>query len=197
MKALAKSGLEKNTIVVFTSDNGGERFADTWPFTGKKTELLEGGLRIPCILRWPGHVPAGRTSDQVAISMDWLPTLLAASGTQPDAAYPSDGMNLLPLAAKPAPRRLYWRYRFNGQRAVRDGNLKFLKIAENTFLFDVVKDPLERANLKDRMPAEFERLSRLWDEWNQTMLPEDPSSTADVMYADQVADHYGVKRAPR
>src|SRR5205085_831649 len=80
-----------------TSDNGGERFSDTWPFTGRKTELLEGGLRIPAILRWSGRVQAGSVSDQVAISMDWLPTLLAAAGTGPNPLFPPDGMNLLPV----------------------------------------------------------------------------------------------------
>ena len=85
-----------NTIVIFTSDNGGERFSDTWPFSGKKSELLEGGLRIPAIVRWPGRVAAGSVSEQVMISMDWMPTLLAAAGTATDPAYPPDGENLLP-----------------------------------------------------------------------------------------------------
>jgi len=88
--------LTENTIIIFTSDNGGERFADTWPFTGKKTELLEGGLRIPTLISWPARIPQGRTSEQVAISMDWMPTLLAAAGAEPDPSYPPDGMNLLP-----------------------------------------------------------------------------------------------------
>ena len=87
LAALARHGLTQDTIVVFTSDNGGERFSDTWPFTGRKTELLEGGLRIPAVVSWPARIPAGRTSDQVMISMDWLPTLLAAAGAVPDPAY--------------------------------------------------------------------------------------------------------------
>ena len=63
LKALDANRIASNTIVVFTSDNGGERFSDTWPFTGKKTELLEGGLRIPALIRWPGHIRAGSTTD--------------------------------------------------------------------------------------------------------------------------------------
>src|SRR5262249_18810516 len=75
VKALETAGAASNTIVVFTSDNGGERFSDTWPFTGKKTELLEGGLRIPAIVRWPGHIRPHSTTQQLAMTMDWLPTL--------------------------------------------------------------------------------------------------------------------------
>src|SRR6476659_3367982 len=96
LEALAANDIAGNTIVIFTSDNGGERFADTWPFTGRKTELLEGGLRIPAIVSWPAALSKNKTNDQVAISMDWLPTLMSAAGIQPDPAYPSDGINLLP-----------------------------------------------------------------------------------------------------
>ena len=101
LQALDASGLASNTIVVFTSDNGGERFSKTWPFTGMKHELLEGGLRIPAIVRWPGRIAAGSVSEQVMITMDWVPTLLAAAGTSPDAAYPSDGEDLGPIADRP------------------------------------------------------------------------------------------------
>lgn len=198
LQALEAHGLTENTIVVFTSDNGGERFADTWPFTGRKTELLEGGLRIPAIIKWPARIPPGRTTDQVAITMDWLPTLLAAAGTEPDSAFPSDGMNLLPgltRSAAPVPRKLFWRYKANAQRAARDGDFKYLKILENTFLFNVVEDPMERANLKDRRKDLYARLVTEWNEWNQAMLPEiDESYTFSFSGAD-LADHVGAKPA--
>jgi arylsulfatase A-like enzyme len=197
LQALTDAHIANNTIVIFTSDNGGERFADTWPFTGKKTELLEGGLRIPAIVRWPGHILAGSTTDQVAISMDWLPTLLAAAGLQPDPSYPSDGMNLLPTFtgnAAPVARKLFWRFRSNEQRAVRDGDMKWLKIAGNTFLFNVVDDPLERANLKARQPDVYQRLVAEYEAWNATMLPEDPQATSATFTGEQLADHYGNTR---
>jgi arylsulfatase A-like enzyme len=73
LRALEMNNITDNTIVVFTSDNGGERFSNTWPFSGKKTELLEGGLRIPVIARWPRRIPQARISNQVMISMDWMP----------------------------------------------------------------------------------------------------------------------------
>ncbi len=199
LKALDDHRLTNNTIVVFTSDNGGERYADTWPFTGKKTELLEGGLRIPSIVSWPARLPQGKTNDQVSISMDWMPTLLAAAGASPDPAYPPDGINLLPMltGAPPQPRTLYWRYKANAQRAIRDGDIKFLKILNNTFLFNVVEDPLERANLKGREPEVYERLVNKWLAWNQTMLPEIDESGTSGNTGATWADHIGTPPATR
>jgi arylsulfatase A-like enzyme len=198
VEALKSNGLEENTIVIFTSDNGGERFADTWPFTGKKSELLEGGLRIPAIFSWPARVRQGRTADQVAITMDWLPTLLAAAGLSPDPAFPPDGMNLLPTLASdaaPVERKLFWRYKANAQRAARDGDLKYLKILDNTFLFNVVDDPLERANLKDRRKDIYDRIISEWLAWNAEMLPEIDESYTFGFSGDELADHIGTPKA--
>jgi arylsulfatase A-like enzyme len=197
LRALDANGLTENTIVIFTSDNGGERFADTWPFTGRKTELLEGGLRVPAIISWPGRIPRGQTTDQVSISMDWVPTLLAAAGAEPDPAYPLDGMNLLPILADggaPVTRKLFWRYKARAQRAARDGDYKFLKILENTFLFNVVEDPLERANLKDRQKDVYRRLARDWYQWNRSMLPEIKESFTGGFDGKHLADHFGAKK---
>jgi arylsulfatase A-like enzyme len=162
--------------------------------------LLEGGLRIPAVISWPRRIPRGRTTDQVSISMDWVPTLLAAAGAVSDPAYPSDGMNLLPIltgAAPSVPRKLYWRYKANAQRALRDGDLKFLKILDNTFLFNVLSDPLERANLKDRQKNDYQRLAREWFEWNATMLPEIKDSFTHGFSGEDLADHYGAKEPGR
>lgn len=93
VEAIHATGLTDNTIIVFTSDSGGERFADTWPFTGRKTELLEGGLRILAILSWPARIPQSRNTDQVAISMDWLVA-------QPANA--ADRMQLVAMMYRPA-----------------------------------------------------------------------------------------------
>jgi arylsulfatase A-like enzyme len=197
LAALDAQGLSANTIVIFTSDNGGERFADTWPFTGRKTELLEGGLRVPLVMRWPGRIARGSTTEQVAIHMDWLPTLLAAAGSAPAPDYPSDGIDLLPVMtgkAAPAPRKLFWRYKANHQRAARDGDWKILKINDNAFLFDVAADPMERANLKDRHPDIFARLAAEWNAWNATMLPEVRESNTGGITADVQADHIGASR---
>ena len=195
LQSLDVHGLTRDTIVVFTSDNGGERFSKTWPFTGMKTELLEGGLRIPSIVRWPGRVAAGSISEQAMISMDWMPTLLAAAGTQPDPTYPSHSENLLPTLtghASPHPRKLFWRYKAGAQRAIRDGDWKYLRLADNEFLFDVAQDPRERANLKAKRPDVFDRLRNDWEAWNATMLPERTRPAAYINTGDVVPDHYGV-----
>jgi len=194
---LDRHGLTDNTIVVFTSDNGGERFADTWPFTGRKTELLEGGIRIPAILRWPARVAAGRTSDAQIMSMDWLPTLLPLAGTRPAPAYLPDGIDLSPaLSGDSLPERtLFWRYKAHKQQACRRGEWKYLQIDRNSFLFNVVDDPLERANMKEREAQRFAELRAAWKAWNASMLKLDRKSFTHYFDSSELADHFGVPPA--
>ncbi|MES2186681.1 MAG: sulfatase-like hydrolase/transferase [Pseudomonadota bacterium] len=190
--ALDDSGLGPDTLIVFTSDNGGERFSKNWPFIGQKTELLEGGLRVPTLLRWTARIRP-QVQDQVTMSFDWLPTLLAAAGAAPDAKYPSDGENILPVLEGTAPvhaRTLYWRYKAQAQRAVRDGDWKYLKINDNEFLFDVVEDQRERANLRERQPQVFARLRRQWEEWNSGFLPITDDVFTHGVTPDIQADRY-------
>jgi hypothetical protein len=95
------------------------------------------------------------------------------------------------------PRKLYWRYHYNSQRATRDGDMKYLRIAGNEFLFNVVDDPLERANLKARQPEVFQRMVNDYEAWNATMLPDiNGVNSSPIGYADELADHYGVTRPP-
>ena len=193
LEALQRKGLADDTIVVFTSDNGGERFSRTWPFSGQKTELLEGGIRVPAIVRWPHRLGAGKVTEQVAISMDWLPTLLAAAGTAPDPAYPPDGQDLLPVLTgqrAPGERTLFWRYKANAQRAVRSGNWKYLRINGNEFLFDVTVDQRERANLAQRHPDVFARLTGAWETWNAGMLAITSDVRTHGVNGKVQADHY-------
>ena len=196
LDALAASGQADNTIVVFTSDNGGERFSDTWPFSGRKTELLEGGLRIPAIVRWPGVTKPGTTSDEQVISMDWLPTFVAAAGGATSAQVAPDGMDIRPaLVGGTLPERtLFWRYKGHSQQAARKGRFKYLKLEGNTFLFDVVADPLERANLKLRQPEIYTDLVARWTAWDKTMLPLEPASYTHGITGQHTADHYGVDK---
>lgn len=173
LAALDGAQMSKNTIVIFTSDNGGERFSDTWPFTGAKTELLEGGIRVPFFIRWPDRIRAGSSSEQVNISMDWLPTLLAAAGAQPHPDYPSDGRNLLEVVTGNAPvfaRQLYWRYKAGEQAALRDGDWKYLKLGNREWLFNLAQDEREQANHAIKEAARLTAMKHAWASWNASML---------------------------
>lgn len=189
---LAELGMEQDTVVVFTSDNGGERFSDNWPFKGIKTELLEGGMRVPLIVKWPGLTLPGTETDVPALSMDFLPTFLSAAGTSPHPDYPSDGMDLRPvLAGGTLPERtLFWRFWAKDQKAARRGNFKYLSIAGEEYLFDVVADPLERANLKNRRPEIFEGLKAAFHTWNEGMLNV-PEARSYRFTPRELADHFG------
>jgi arylsulfatase A-like enzyme len=130
--------------------------------------------------------------------MDWMPTLLAAAGASPARNAPPDGINLLAHLtenAAPVSRKLFWRYKANGQRASRDGAFKFLKILDNTFLFNVVDDPMERANLKDREKGIYDRMVAEWRAWNGAMLPEVDETGTDAFNGTQLADHVGTPKA--
>jgi len=190
---LKELGMDENTIVVFTSDNGGERFSDVWPFSGRKTELLEGGIRVPVIVRWPGVAKPGSESAVPCISMDWLPTFLAAAGGAQDPAYPSDGIDVTAaIRGEEMPERLlYWRYTNKGQQAVRQGKWKYLQISGNTFLFDLEADPMEKANLKGRNPQKFAELQLAFANWNKGML-FDPDAPSYGFTGEQMADHFGI-----
>ncbi len=191
LNRLAELGMEQDTVVVFTSDNGGERFSKTWPFTGIKTELLEGGIRVPFIVKWPGVTAPGSISEVPAMSMDFLPTFLAAADGDAHPDYPFDGIDLGPaLMGRPMPERTqFWRYWSKDQKAVRRGRYKYLKINDNEFLFDIIADPMERGNLKDRMPELFAELKQAHANWNSQML-FDPNARSYGFEPRMLADHY-------
>lgn len=192
LDTLDERKLREDTIVIFTSDNGGERFSKTWPFVGQKTELLEGGLRVPTLLSWPQRLPP-QVCHQVTMTMDWLPTLLAAAGITPDHAYPPDGDNILPVldGSKPTyERTLFWRYKANAQRAIRQGKWKYLKIGDNEFLFDLEADVRERANVRMHHADVFERLKKLWEDWDATFLPLNSDIYSHGVASEFQADKY-------
>ncbi len=193
MAVLSETGLDRDTVVVFTSDNGGERYSDTWPHTGRKSELLEGGLRVPTIVRWPGRVKRGRTVRQVAMTMDWMPTLLSLAGKEVQKEYAPDGIDLSPWLlgeASVRERQVFWRHRFADQRAMRDGKWKWLSIRGNTFLFDLEADPQEKANLKTIETERESRMAEAFAQWNARMLPENPEGFTHGLAPGQVADRY-------
>ena len=174
LDAVGQGPGDDNTLVVFTSDNGGERFSKIWPFVGRKFDLLEGGLRVPQICRWSGRIAPGRITDQVSITMDLTATCLAAAGVVSDPGYPLDGVDLLPVLTGRAAefeRTLYWRMRHRYQRALRRGGWKYLKVADNEYLFDIEYDPRERGDLSKKQPDLLAELRKQWEEWDRDMLP--------------------------
>lgn len=179
---LGSSGHGHDTLIVFTSDNGGERYSDMWPLTGMKGELLEGGIRVPLIVNWRGKVKPGRVIDQVMTSMDFMPTLLAAAGGAGLAMGETDGVNLLPQILGEAPdvrRQLFWRYHANDQAAARDGDWKYLRLGGKEHLFNVRQDPRERAELSSVHPEQFAALKAKYAAWDAQMLPYTPENRSE------------------
>jgi arylsulfatase A-like enzyme len=180
LRALSESKLDRNTLVIFTSDNGGERFSFNWPFRGEKFQLFEGGIRVPAIARWPGTIPAGRTSDQVAVTMDWTATLVALAGARPAPDYPLDGVDLLPTlrGARPAfERTLFWRHQKSA--AVRRGRWKYLQDEAGEYLFDLGRDEREQADFRQSHAAVFDQLKREYSDWDKQLLPRLARPAAD------------------
>jgi arylsulfatase A-like enzyme len=169
---LEDTGQSRDTFVVFTSDNGGERYSYNWPTSDGKGSLHEGGIRVPAIVRWPGRVAAGRVTDQPVITMDWTATMLALGGAAADPRYPLDGVDLLPLCqGRPLHlnRALFWRTL--EAEAAREGAWKYLRTGKEELLFDIPNDPGERADLAPYQPEKLARLRERFRQWNAGMLP--------------------------
>jgi len=172
LRALEDAGQSRDTFVVFTSDNGGERYSYNWPASDGKGSLQEGGIRVPAIVRWPGRVPAGRIADQRVITMDWTATMLGLAGAASHPAYPLDGVDLTPLClGEPAQfdRALFWRTR--AQDAARRGRWKYLRSGGDEMLFDVPNDPGDRSDLDIYQPRALASLREEFRRWNDQMLP--------------------------
>ena len=189
MAALKRHGLTDNTLVVFTSDNGGERFSDNWPLVGGKMDLTEGGIRVPWIAHWPAVIRPGGVSRQLCMTMDWSATMLAAAGVAAHPDYPLDGVSLLPVlrdASQVFERPLHFRMNHRDQRALRVGDWKYLKVDGNEYLFNIPLDERERANLARKEPARLDALRADWLAWNAGMppIPDDATISLGYSYKD-------------
>ncbi len=187
LDTLDKKGLASNTLVIFTSDNGGERLSRNVPFFHHKASLWEGGIRVPSLIRWPAQLPGGTTSKQAAITMDYSATILAAAGTEPPAGRSLDGINLLPVLKGEKPvheRTLFWRTPILGeckptyanfecvlQKAVRKGRWKYVVdgYEKLEMLFDLENDPGEQFSLAYQHPELLVELRRLHELWEQDL----------------------------
>ncbi|MFI0480192.1 sulfatase-like hydrolase/transferase [Actinomadura sp. 9N215] len=172
LRALRATRQDKDTIVLFSSDNGGERWSYQWPLSGGKGELREGGIRVPNILRWPAAIRPGQVSHVPVITHDWTATLLDAAGVRPGAAHPLDGHSLVPYlrqGALPPRRDLFWRTR--EERALRRGDWKYLRTAAGETLHNLSADPREQADLARRHPALLTDLRAAWEKIDGDLLP--------------------------
>jgi arylsulfatase A-like enzyme len=174
--ALERHGLTRNTLVIFTNDNGGEWLSRNAPLFHRKGTLWEGGIRVPLILRWPASLPAGKTSSQVALSMDLTASILAATDTKAPDTYRPDGIDILPIlrgARPPVERPVFWRVSgpARQQRAVRSGSWKLLIDANQLLLFDITKDPGERNDVAAAHPEIVRSLQKLIIQWEKDVAP--------------------------
>jgi arylsulfatase A len=175
LATLDRLGLARNTLVIFTSDNGGEWLSRNAPFFNRKSTLWEGGIRVPLVMRWPGRLPAGGVSAQVGITMDLTASILAAAGVRPPSSPPQEGMDLVPLLAgkRTVQRTLFWRIQSvaRNQRAVRRGQWKYMRdgIGRNDgvheFIFDLAKDPGERSDVTLAHADLLPEFRKLLDDW--------------------------------
>ena len=191
---LRRADLEQDTLIFFCSDNGGptvHRYAynasKNTPLRGSKGTTLEGGIRVPFVMSWKGHLPAGTVYDPQVIQLDFLPTALAVAGVEVKPEWKLDGVNLLPHlkgeASAPPHDVLYWRS--IGQTAVRKGDWKLVtymsKIDEGDVhrselppptaprLYNLSTDIGETNDLASSETEKFNELKSLWDEWNANM----------------------------
>ena len=172
LDTLKNSGLERNTLVIFTSDNGGERFSYNWPFIGQKMDLHEGGIRVPAIVRWPGMTPVGKVTDQPVITMDWTATMIGAAGGNPASEYPLDGEDITDVLRGKRPlfhRNFFWRTKRQG--AMRSANWKYILEGKSESLYDLSLDEREQANFAEAKPEKLAALRQQYNVWESQMVP--------------------------
>ena len=189
VQALREEGLLDDTLIVFTSDNGGERFSDNWPLVGGKMDLTEGGIRVPWIAHWPAGIRAGGVSRQLCMTMDWTATMLALGGAVVPSGRALDGVDLRPVLQDPeaqTDRDLFWRMNHRGQRALRQGDWKYLRVDGHDYLFDLSRDERERANQARVDPGRLTRMREAWEAWDYSMppIPTDAAVNVGYSYAD-------------
>ncbi len=206
MARLRLTGQEERTLIFFLSDNGGwPKVADNGILRGGKTTMWEGGIRVPILVQWKGHLPAGKTYDQPVIQLDILPTALAAAGVSVRPEWKLDGVNLLPFLNgedTSAPHdALYWR--LGRGWAVRQGGWKLVSMqgrsqppraavtannAPPRWLFNLTTDPSESTDLASKFPHKVQELATLWEEWSVTLAPPAWPGKAETLATPSDAD---------
>ena len=172
---LDQYNIADNTIVIFFSDNGGGGASDNTPLRGGKGQMFEGGLRVPCIIRWPGHVPAGTTSDAFLTALEIFPTLLAATNAQPPKGAVLDGFDLLPVLRgekKSSRTEMFWQRRLD--KGARVGHWKWVESTRGNGLFDLRTDLAEKKDLSKSKPEILKMLKARFALWQKQMKTAEP-----------------------
>ena len=173
--AIKDAGVDRNTLVVFTSDNGPwldkkHHAGCALPLRDGKFSTYEGGMREPCIMRWPAKIPAGRVCSELCGTIDLLPTFARLAGAEIPADRVIDGRDIWPLMeGRPgagSPHEAYFYYRGNNLEAVRSGKWKLRRVKKNTELYDLDADVSEKINLADKHPEIVKRLAALMEEFD-------------------------------
>ncbi len=166
LQTLREEGLDDNTIVIFTSDNGAPGYIGipdvNLPYRGWKLTQFQGGLRVPYVAKWPGHIAAGAQYQQPVSSIDILPTVVAAAGGKLPTDRPIDGVNLLPYLSKDGAlqpqRTLFWRD--GPYRAMQENGWKLIisEMPKKDWLFSLKDDPTEKHNLAAQQPEKLAQM---------------------------------------
>ena len=176
MKTLRATGQDRNTLVIFHSDNGGSGNGGNAPLRGQKSTMWEGGLRVPFIAWWPGKLPAGVVTDEFLTSLELMPTFAAVSGAKPRAGVKLDGFDMLPIlrGERKSPRtEMYWERR--SQRAARVGKWKWVDMGgANTGLFDLTSDLGEKRDVSKENPEVLAMMRAKFDGWKKEMDASEP-----------------------
>ena len=179
-KTLKAEGIDDNTLVLFTSDNGSarEKQGSNLPLRGRKGRTDEGGMRVPCVVRWPGHIPAGTSSGEVTSTIDLLPTLAGLAGGKAPSDRTIDGKNIWPiLSGQPdakSPHEAFYYYQMDQLQAVRSGDWKLFEALDSKKrnwgkpegetelkLFNLADDIHEDHNVAAANPNVVKRLQKL------------------------------------
>lgn len=179
LKALDRNGLARDTLVVFTNDHGGQWYSRREPLFHGFGTIWEGGIRVPYLLRWPGHLPAGKVSNQPIITMDLTASILEATGTATVKGQDMDGLDVLPLLSgkqPPVERTFFWRVDRPGrkQKAVRKGKWKYVWDNGSEMLFDLEKDMSERHDLAYQQRDVVLELRNLVAQWEAELARTPP-----------------------
>lgn len=180
LEKLEEKELSDNTIVIFMSDNGGTSSGSNGILRGNKGNVFEGGIRVPCIVKWPGKIPEGKVSDQPCMTIDLSASIVRAAGATIPANRAFDGIDVLKLIEDNSPveeRTMFWRARRgeNTRKAVRQGNMKYIWMINDgnieEFLFDLGADISETRNLSESMPEAVTKMKILLESWEEEVKP--------------------------